>query len=109
MRDHHLRARRLKLGRTAEEIGYLANFGGRHPGAHVCNAEIGKAAPRVQKVRAALIYLESPPRRLREQARREAAERARIEEVLAAPRCQEGEMALINLAIHGRPTFERPC
>lgn len=74
VRNHRLRERRLRLGKSQREIGELAGFT-RNPGNRASLAERGetKRAGDVRKVREALVYLEMKPCQEREWARQEAA------------------------------------
>jgi predicted transcriptional regulator len=86
MRDHHLRARRLKLGVTQLELGLLCYWPPGSAQAMISHAERqvpGDCGPaRVRRIREALIYLESAKRRAREWQRHDDVVVRRTEEAI---------------------------
>lgn len=73
-RDHHLRARRLKLGASQELIGCLADWPVCSAQSMVSNVERGRCKSHrdIHRVRSAIVYLESQPRRQRAWERQDA-------------------------------------
>lgn len=103
-RDHHLRERRLKLGATQELIGCLAGWCPTGAQSSVSAIEHGKttALDKIRRVRAAIVYLELEPRRLREWKRREAAKADAVEAAVLLNREAVIMERLVNLLYDGR-------
>lgn len=91
MRNHRLRERRLKLGLTQYEVGYLAGWPGSTGQNYVSKSECGRPVPAsvVDKVRRALVWAETEPRREREAARR-------MLQLLSRPRSAEVDAAVVD-------------
>lgn len=94
MRNHHLRARRLRLRLTQWQVGtHLPGGFTSSAQTYVSSAERGYASPAIaDKVRRAIVALELEPRCARE--RRRLLERA-----LAMPRAPAAEAFLIDYMI----------
>lgn len=105
MRDHRLRERRLKLGVGQYLVGCLAGFTPRGAQGAVSQIERGKwtTPAAIRRVRAALIYLESEPRRQREWKRQDEAEARRAEEGLLSGDMRPVVARLVELLHEGRP------
>lgn len=111
MRNHRLRERRLRLGASQYLVGCLAGFVPHNAQAATSAAERTDAGPnrwcgaeRIRAVRAALVYLELQPRRLRAEARQEALDVAQTEAAIAATPMDEARIVtrLVDLLFDGR-------
>lgn len=100
MRDHRLRARRLKLGVTQYLVGCLAGCSA----SHVSCMERGFRVPpeSIQRVRSALVYLEAEPRRRRAVARAEAEQAAILDAAILLNRESAIVDSLVDLLWDGR-------
>jgi hypothetical protein len=98
MRDHRLRTRRLKLGVSQFHLGCVAGFTPRSAQSMVSHVERSSASSSpaaVQKVRSALVWLETQQRREREWARADAAAGALVARAVAEGPGAEGYETLV--------------
>ncbi len=104
MRNHRLRERRLKLGATQFLIGCLAGWPPRSAQTTVSAVErgIAKSADSIRRVRAALLYLETEPRRRRALAREEAEHAAILDTAILLNREPVIVDSLVDLLWDGR-------
>lgn len=104
MRDHRLRARRLKLGVPQFLVGCLAGFRPSVAQTTVSAVERGvtKSPDLVHRVRSAIVYLEAEPRRRRAQERAEAEQAAILETAILLNRESVIVDGLVDLLLDGR-------
>ncbi len=104
MRDHRLRERRLKLGASQFLIGCLAGWApsGAQPSVSAVERGVTKSPETIKRVRAAIVYLESEPRRRRAVARAEAEQAAILETAILLNRESVIVDGLVDLLLDGR-------